>query len=96
MRSLLWFLLGIIGGFVAAHVVNKNPRGAELLAEVDARISEFTDRMGDAYREQQERFADIVDEITDAAEDAIEAGTDAAAAAIAKAKASTAAAPTAD
>lgn len=90
MRSLVWFLIGIIGGFVAAHVVNKNPRGAELLAEVDARISEFTDRMGDAYREQQERFAGTVEDVADAAEDAVEAGADAAATALAKAKASTA------
>ncbi|WP_431798620.1 ATPase [Microbacterium kunmingense] len=90
MRSLLWFLLGIIGGFVAAHVVNKNPRGAELLAEVDARISEFTDRMGDAYRDQQGRFADTLDDLGDAAEKAVDAAADAAAEALAKAKAATA------
>lgn len=56
MKNLLWFIVGIGGGFVAAHMLNKNPRGHELLAEVDARISEFTDRIGDAYREQEARF----------------------------------------
>lgn len=60
MKSLLWFVVGIAGGFVAAHVLNKNPRGHELLAEVDARISEFTDRIGDAYREQEARFEEAV------------------------------------
>ena len=55
MKNVLWFLIGVIGGFVVAHVVNKDPRGHELLAEVDARISEFTDRIGDAYREQEAR-----------------------------------------
>lgn len=60
MKNLLWFLLGIIGGFVAAHMLNKNPRGHELLAEVDARITEFTDRIADAYREQEARFESIV------------------------------------
>ena len=45
MKSLLWFLLGIAGGFVLAHLVNKDPRGHEILADVDARITEFTDRM---------------------------------------------------
>ncbi len=70
MRNVLWFLLGVIGGFVAAHLMNKDPRGHEVLADVDARISEFTDRIGDAYREQEARFSGIVDEVKDAANDA--------------------------
>jgi len=51
--------------------VNKDPRGHELLGEIDARISEFTDRIGDAYREQQTRLNDLVAEVTDAASDAV-------------------------
>ena len=70
MRNLLWFLLGVIGGFVAAHLMNKDPRGHEVLADVDARITEFTDRIGDAYREQEARFSGIVDGVKDAANDA--------------------------
>ncbi|WP_106813912.1 ATPase [Microbacterium timonense] len=62
MKNLLWFLFGIAGGFVIAHLMNKDPRGHEILAEVDARITEFTDRIGDAYREQEARFAGIVDD----------------------------------
>jgi hypothetical protein len=69
--------------------VNKDPRGHELLAEVDARIGAFTDRMGDAYREQESRMMGIVDEVKDAAagagaaakasaSDAIDAAADAA------------------
>ena len=68
--KLLWCLFGIAGGFVLAHLVNKDPRGHEILAEVDARITEFTDRIGDAYREQESRFAGIVDDVRDAAADA--------------------------
>ena len=37
--------------------MNKDPRGHEILADVDARITEFTDRIGDAYREQEARFS---------------------------------------
>ena len=70
MRNLLWFLLGVIGGFVAAHLMNKDPRGHEVLADVDARITEFTDRIGDAYREQEARFSGIVEGVKDAAGDA--------------------------
>jgi hypothetical protein len=67
MKNVLLFLLGAATGFVVAHLVNKDPRGHDLLAEVDARIGAFTDRMGDAYREQESRMMGIVDEVKDAA-----------------------------
>jgi uncharacterized protein YjbJ (UPF0337 family) len=72
MKNLLWFLFGVIGGFVAAHLMNKDPRGHEVLAEVDARITEFTDRIGDAYREQEARISGIVDGVKDAAGNAVD------------------------
>ena len=56
MKNVLWFLIGVIGGFVAAHFMNKDPRGHDLLADVDARITEFTAVLGDAYRDQESRF----------------------------------------
>ncbi|MGP3536698.1 hypothetical protein ACTU3I_18070 [Microbacterium sp. RD1] len=58
MKSLFWFVVGLAGGAVIAHFVNKDPRGHEVLALVDARITEFTDRIGAAYRQQEARFAD--------------------------------------
>ena len=67
MKSLFWFLIGIAGGFAAAHVINKNPTGHELLAEVDARIGEFTDRIGEAYRGQEAKLDDFVGGAKDAA-----------------------------
>ena len=57
MKKLLWFLIGVIGGFVAAHFMNKDPRGHDLLAELDARITGFTAALGEAYRAQEERLA---------------------------------------
>lgn len=62
VRSLVWFALGIAGGFVAAHLVNKDPRGQEMFAQLDARIGEFTDRMTDAYHAQETRLSDIIDD----------------------------------
>lgn len=61
MKNLQWFLIGVIGGFVAAHFMNKDPRGHDLLADVDARISEFTGILSDAYREQEARLFDTTD-----------------------------------
>lgn len=78
MKNLLWFALGLAGGFVAAHYVNKDPRGHELLAEVDARISQFTDRIADAYREQEARIVGIVEDAVDAASATVDTVTDAA------------------
>lgn len=69
MRNAFWFVLGIAGGFIAAHLVNKDPRGHEVLAEVDARISEFTDRIGDAYRAQEAKIEGIVEDAKTAAID---------------------------
>jgi hypothetical protein len=81
VRSLLWFLTGIVGGFIAAHLVNKDPRGHDLLAQVDARIGEFTERMGTAYRDQEAQFSGLVDEAKDAAAAAVAATADLAASA---------------
>ncbi|MBS1672649.1 MAG: hypothetical protein JSS74_01640 [Actinobacteria bacterium] len=56
MKSLSWFLIGVIGGFVAAHFLNKDPRGHDVLAAVDDRINEFTGILGDAFRAQEARL----------------------------------------
>jgi hypothetical protein len=57
MQKLVWFVVGIAAGFIAAHFVDRDPRGHEALATLDARLNEFADRVGDAYRDQQERLA---------------------------------------
>ncbi|WP_127819159.1 ATPase [Microbacterium sp. CPCC 204701] len=71
MKTLVWFLFGVAGGFVMAHFMNKDPRGHEILADVDARITEFTDRIADAYREQESRFAGLVEDARDAAAETV-------------------------
>ena len=82
MKSLLWFVLGLAGGFVAAHLVNKDPRGHEALVEVDARITEFTDRIGEAYRAQEAKIDGIAADVKDVTANALGAAKDAAADAI--------------
>ncbi|MFV0372696.1 ATPase [Microbacterium sp.] len=66
MKNALWFLLGIAGGFVVAHLIDRDPRGHELMAEVDARITEFTDRIGEAYRAQESRIEGLADDVRQA------------------------------
>jgi hypothetical protein len=67
MKKLLWLLLGVAGGFLLAHVIDKDPRGHEMLADLDARVTEFTDRIGDAYRAQEAHLAAAVARAEDAA-----------------------------
>ncbi len=71
VKKFVWFVLGTAAGFVLAHLVNKDPRGHEVLAQVDARITEFTDRIADAYREQHARLdqaaAGVADDLAEAA-----------------------------
>ncbi|MFI8594297.1 ATPase [Microbacterium sp. NPDC078428] len=78
MKNLLWFTFGIVGGFVIAHLVDKNPAGHDALAEIDARIGEFTDRIGEAYRDQESRLGQIVDDAKDAVARAADAAADSA------------------
>ncbi len=61
MKNVQWFLIGVIGGFIAAHFMNKDPRGQEIFAEIDSRISEFTAILGDAYRDQEALLSDPAD-----------------------------------
>lgn len=56
MKTFLWFLIGVIGGFIAAHFMSKDPRGQDLLADVDARIAGFSAAFNDAYRAQEARL----------------------------------------
>ena len=77
VKSLVWFALGIAGGFVAAHLVNKDPRGQELLAQLDSRIGEFTDRIGEAYRGQEAKLDEFVSGAKDAAASAASTVADA-------------------
>lgn len=56
MKSVLWFLIGVIGGFVAAHFLNKDPRGHDALAGVDARIDEFAAALREAFHAQESRL----------------------------------------
>ena len=58
VKNVLWFVFGTGAGFLLAHLVDKDPRGHEILAEVDARFNEFTGIVGDAFREEQARLTD--------------------------------------
>ncbi|HWI30214.1 MAG TPA: ATPase [Microbacterium sp.] len=86
MKNALWFLVGVIAGLAAGHLVSKDPRGHELLADIDARVSEFTDRVTEAYRSQEARFGGALEDAKGAAADVLETAKDAASDALDAAK----------
>ena len=55
MKSFVWFATGIVGGVVAGILVAQDPRGKAMVADVTARLREFTDGAKQGF---DERLAD--------------------------------------
>ena len=50
MGKFLAALMGVVSGFVIAHIVNETPEGREFLARTRATVRTFTEGVKDAYR----------------------------------------------
>lgn len=72
MKNLLLLVVGVAMGFVVAHKVNKSQRGREFFADVDARMREFTETVGEAYREREAELRETIDSLVEDAEAAID------------------------
>ncbi len=55
MKSFVWFVTGIVGGVVAGIFVAQDPRGKAVVADVAARLREFTNGAKQGF---DERLAD--------------------------------------
>ena len=42
MKNILWLIVGVGLGFVAAHQINKTPEGKRFFEDVDSRAHEFS------------------------------------------------------
>ncbi|WP_028244599.1 hypothetical protein [Pseudoclavibacter soli] len=61
MSRAFWFVAGVVGGFVAAHEINKTERGREFFALLNERTQEFTEAVSEAYRSYAAQAAREVD-----------------------------------
>lgn len=52
-RTIAVFKLGVIAGFIAAHLINRTPSGRAFFADVDAKLRDFTDGVTSGYRERE-------------------------------------------
>ena len=52
-KTVFVFKLGVIAGFIAAHLVNQTPQGRAFFASVNAKLRDFTDGVTSGYRERE-------------------------------------------
>jgi hypothetical protein len=53
MKNILWLIVGVGLGFVAAHQINKTPEGKRFFDDVDSRAHEFSNAVVDGYKERE-------------------------------------------
>lgn len=69
MKNVFWLIVGIGAGFVVAHQINKTQSGKRFFTELDSRVKEFTDTVGDAYKEREAQLRDTARTVAERAED---------------------------
>ena len=72
MKNVFWLIVGIGAGFVVAHEVNKTQSGKRFFSELDSRIKEFTDTVGDAYKQREAQLRDTAETVAERAEDVVD------------------------
>lgn len=69
MKSFVWLVLGVVAGFVAAHVASRTSAGRALFADLDQRTREFTGGIVDGYRTREAELRDDTDPTDEDADD---------------------------
>ncbi len=53
MKNFIWLVIGVVGGLVVAHELNKSQQGKQFFAELDAKAREFGEAISDGYRQRE-------------------------------------------
>lgn len=53
MKSVLWLIVGVCAGFVAAHQINKTPQGQKFFADVESKAKEFAGAVSEGYKARE-------------------------------------------
>ncbi len=69
MKNILWLIVGVGLGFVAAHQINKSPEGKRFFEDVDSRAHEFSNAVVDGYKEREAELRAAVADTGDALSD---------------------------
>ena len=60
-RTIALFKLGVIAGFIAAHLINRTESGRAFFADVDAKVRDFTEGVTSGYREREAELRNQAD-----------------------------------
>ena len=52
MKSILWFIVGLAAGFVAAHQLHQTKQGREFFSSIDAKARAFGKAIAEGYHER--------------------------------------------
>ena len=69
MNKILWLIVGVGVGFVAAHQLNKTPEGRRFFEDVDAKAREFGGAVVDGYKSREAELRAAVADAEDAIAD---------------------------
>lgn len=69
MKKLLWLVVGVGVGFVAAHQLNKTPEGRQFFEDVDSKAREFGGAVVDGYKSREAELRAAVADAEDAIAD---------------------------
>jgi hypothetical protein len=62
LTKLLWLIVGVGLGFVAAHQINRTPEGKRFFEDVDSRAHEFSSAVVDGYRAREAELRTAIGE----------------------------------
>lgn len=65
MKSFTWFTIGVVGGFIVAHQLNKTDQGKRFFEELDQKARDFGAAVSEGYHAREAELRDAVDEAAD-------------------------------
>ena len=63
MKNVLWLIVGVGVGFVAAHQISKTPAGKKFFDDVNAKAHDFGDAVVDGYKQREAELRAAIDDI---------------------------------
>ncbi|WP_411700171.1 hypothetical protein [Conyzicola sp.] len=63
MKKVLWLVVGVAVGFVAAHQIAKTSGGKKFFDDVNAKAHDFSDAVVDGYKQREAELRAAIDDI---------------------------------
>ncbi|HWU45867.1 MAG TPA: hypothetical protein VN133_03805 [Humibacter sp.] len=60
MKSFIWLVVGVVGGFAIAHQLNKTEQGKRFFEELDQKARDFGAAVSEGYHAREAELRDAV------------------------------------